>query len=85
MISGSELRKGVIIELDDKLYQKFQGLAKSDNRPISNFIETAVLRFLEERELADEFEMKEIRENVSLNRSLKRGLRDAKERRGRFV
>jgi predicted transcriptional regulator len=79
------MSKTVTLRLDDKLYQKFQGLAKSDNRPISNFIETAALRFIEELELADEFEMKEIRENVSLNRSLKRGLQDAKERRGRFV
>lgn len=79
------MSKTVTLRMDDKLYQKFRGLAKSDNRPISNFIETAALRFLEERELADEFEMKDIRENVSLNRSLKRGLRDAKKQRGRVV
>jgi predicted transcriptional regulator len=79
------MSKTVTLRLDDELYQKFSGLAKSDNRPISNFIETAVLRFIEEQELAEEFEMKEIHENVSLNRSLKRGLRDANQRRGRFV
>jgi predicted transcriptional regulator len=79
------MSKTVTLRLDDELYQKFSGLAKSDNRPISNFIETAVLRFIEEQELADEFEMKDIRENVSLNRSMKRGVQDAKERRGRFV
>jgi predicted transcriptional regulator len=79
------MSKTVTLRLDDELYQKFKALAKVDNRPISNFIETAALRFIEERELADEFEMKDFRENVDLNRSLKRGLRDAKEGRGRFV
>jgi hypothetical protein len=35
--------------------------------------------------MADEFEMAEIRGNVALSRSLKRGHRDAKQRRGAFV
>jgi predicted transcriptional regulator len=79
------MSKIVTLRLDEKVYQKFQGLAKHDNRPLSNFIETAALRFIEEHEYVDEFEMAEIRDNVSLNRSLKKGFRDAKARRGRFV
>jgi len=75
----------VTLRLDDAVYKKFKGLAVHDNRPLSNFIQTAALRFVEEHELVDEFEMAEIRENVSLNRSLKAGLRDAKAKRGRFV
>jgi hypothetical protein len=35
--------------------------------------------------MVDEFEMKEIRENAELNRSIKHGLKDAKEKQGRFV
>jgi predicted transcriptional regulator len=75
----------VTLRLDDAVYKKFKGLAVHDNRPLSNFIQTAALRFVEEHELVDEFEMAEIKENVSLNRSLKAGLRDAKAKRGRFV
>ncbi len=75
----------VTLRLDDAVYQKFKGLALHDNRPLSNFIQTAALRFVEEHELVDEYEMTEIRENVSLNRSLKAGLRDAKAKRGRFA
>ena len=75
----------VTLRLDDAVYEKFKGLAVHDNRPLSNFIQTAALRFVEEHELVDEYEMAEIRENVSLNRSLKSGLRDAKAKRGQFV
>lgn len=75
----------VTLRLDDAVYQKFKGFALHDNRPLSNFIQTAALRFIEEHELVDEFEMTEIRDNASLNRSLKAGLRDAKAKRGRFV
>ncbi len=79
------MSKTVTLRLDDKVYKKFRGLAEHDNRPLSNFIETAALRFIEEHEYVDEFEMAEIRNNSSLNKSIKSGLRDAKAKRGRFV
>ena len=79
------MSKTVTLRLNDEVYHKFRGLAVHDNRPLSNFIETAALRFVEEHEEVDEFEMAEIRGNDSLNRSLKRGLRDAKAKRGQFV
>jgi predicted transcriptional regulator len=79
------MSKTVTLRLDDKVYKRFRSLAEHDNRPLSNFIETAVLRFIEEHEYVDEFEMAEIRNNSSLNRSIKSGLRDAKAKRGRFA
>ena len=79
------MSKTVTLRLDDKIYQKFRGMATHDNRPISNFIETAALRFVEEHEYVDEFEMAEINDNASLKRSIKSGIRDAKAGRGRFV
>lgn len=79
------MSKTVTLRLDDEVYKKFRGLAEHDNRPLSNFIETAALRFVQEHEYADEFEMAEIRDNAGLNRSIKSGLRDAKAKRGRFV
>ena len=79
------MSKTVTLRLDDNIYHMFRSLAKSDNRPLSNYIETAALRFVESSDFVDEFEMEEIRKNAILNRSIKRGLKDAKDKRGRFV
>ncbi len=79
------MSKTVTLRLDDNIYQRFRGMATSDNRPLSNFIETAALRFVEEYEYVDEFEMEEINDNASLKRSIKSGIRDAKAGRGCFV
>jgi hypothetical protein len=43
------------------------------------------MRFVQDHESVDEFEMAEIRGNIELNQSLKRGHQDAKHRRGAFV
>jgi predicted transcriptional regulator len=79
------MAKTITIRLDDGIYRVFRKLAEEENRTLSNFIETAALRYLEECEDVDEFEMTEIRNNRSLNQSLKRGHADAKQRKGRFV
>jgi len=79
------MSKTVTLRLDDETYRKLRLLAERDNRPLSNFIETAALRFVESEQLVDEFEMAEIRANKALNQSLKRGIRDAKAKRGRFA
>ena len=52
---------------------------------ISNFIETATLKYISEIEFTDEFETKDILENKSLITKLKKGSKDAKNKRGRFV
>lgn len=79
------MSRTVTLRLDDPVYRIFRTIAERENRPLSNFIETAVLRFVEEHEGVDEFEMAEIRGNAELNRSIKRGALDAKQRRGAFV
>jgi predicted transcriptional regulator len=79
------MSKTVTLRLDELVYQKFRAMANRDNRPLSNFIETAVLRYLEREEYVDDFEMEEIQKNRSLNASIKRGVADAKGKRGRFV
>jgi predicted transcriptional regulator len=75
----------ITLRLDDPVYRLFADVAERENRPISNLIVTAAMRFVHERGMADEFEMAEIRGNAALNRSLKRGHRDATKRRGAFV
>ena len=79
------MSKTLTLRLDEPVYHLFKTVAERENRPMSNFIETAVMRFVQEYETVDEFEMSEIRGNAELNRSLKRGHLDAKNRRGTFV
>ena len=79
------MSKTITLRLSDENYKVYKALAKSENRPISNFINTAVNRFIEKNAFVDEFEMEEIRNNVELNKSLKRGLTDMKNKKGRLV
>ena len=79
------MAKTITLRLSDENYKVYKKLAERDNRPISNFIETAVKKFIELNEFVDEFEMEEIRNNVQLNKSLKRGLADMKNKKGRLV
>ena len=79
------MSRTVTLRLPDETYRQFRTLAERENRPLSNFIETAALRYIETEQFVDEFEMEEIRGNAELNRSLKRGMKDAKAGRGRFV
>ena len=79
------MSKTVTLRVAEPVYEIFRTMAKRENRPLSNFIETAALRYVEEHELVDEFEMREISENAALNASLGRAYEDAKAGRGRFV
>jgi uncharacterized protein (DUF1778 family) len=77
--------KTVTLRIEDSEYDTFKKFADIENRTLSNFIETATLKYIYENELVDEFEMNEIINNTQLNQSLKRGLQDAAKRKGRFV
>ena len=75
----------VTLRLKDSVYERLRWQAEKERRSLSNLIEAAVLRYLEQEEQVDEFEMQEIRGNQPLNESITRGLNDAKEIRGRYV
>ncbi|HSV97575.1 MAG TPA: DUF6364 family protein [Spirochaetota bacterium] len=77
--------KTVTLRIDDSLLERFRHHAEMENRSISNFIETATLRYVERSELVDEFEMSEIVENAGLVNRLKKGSEDARKKRGRFA
>jgi len=77
--------KTVTLKLNESIYNMIRNLAISENRTLSNFIETSVLRFIEHNQFVDEFEMAEIRNNKELNASLNRAFEDAKAKKGRFV
>ena len=75
----------VTLRVKEEVYKTFVEAAEADNRSVSNLIETAALAKLQEDEFADDYEMAEIRSNKGLVERLKKGSRDARNRRGRFV
>lgn len=85
IIKDKSMPRTVTLRINDKLLDKFKHHAEMENRSISNFIETATLRYIEEAESADEFEMSEILGNEKLLKRLKKGSEDARKKRGRFV
>ena len=79
------MSKTATIRLNDNTYKLFRTLAENNNRPLSKFIETSALRYIEEHQLIDDFEMAEIKSNQDLIKSLKRGVKDAKSGRESFI
>ena len=79
------MSRTVTLRLKEDIYEKFRALAEDDNRTISNFIETSVLRSIENSSSIDEFEMADIRADKSLLKSIDQGLHDVKRKKGRFV
>ena len=79
------MSKTVTLRLDDKSYELIKQHAQADNRPLSNFIETATLKYIEETNFVDDYEMAQILNNKDLLNSLKRGSADAANKKGKFV
>jgi predicted transcriptional regulator len=79
------MAKVVTLRLDDEVYNTFKTIADQENRPLSNFIETAALKYINEIEFVDEFEMAEINSNTVLKDSMNRGIEDYKNRSGRLI
>lgn len=77
--------KTVTLRLDDASYDLIKNHAIADNRPLSNYIETATLKFIEEVNYVDNYEMENILNDEKLIRSLKKGSSDAAKKRGRFI
>jgi len=79
------MSKTVTLRLDDISYNIIKNHAIADNRPLSNYIETATLKYIEEIDYVDDFEMENILNDEKLIRSLKNGSADAANKRGRFI
>lgn len=79
------MSKTVTLRLADETYRELKEAAAAERRPLSNLIEVAALSRIRERQFVDDAEMAEIRENEALIGRLRRGSKDAAERRGRFV
>jgi uncharacterized protein (DUF1778 family) len=79
------MSKTVTLRLDDEVYDLFLKAAKSENRPLSNLIETAALSRIREQQFVDDTEMSEILANESLLKRMQKGARESKLGKGRFV
>ncbi len=79
------MAKTISLRIDENLYNSLKIHANAENRSISNFIETATIRYIEEVEYADHFEMESILADANLKNRLKQGTQDAINNRGRFV
>ena len=77
--------KTITLRLDDLTYKLFLQFALADNRPISNMMETAAKKHMEECFFVGETEMLGIQEDRALLSRLKKGSQAAKTRSGRFV
>ena len=65
------MSKTISLKVDDSLYQTLKVHTEAENRSISNFIETADKKYLEEVDYVDEFEMESIINNHDLINRLK--------------
>ncbi len=79
------MAKTVTIRIDETTYREFSKRAKAENRPLSNFITTAVKERILESDFADDSEMAEIVANDRLVARLKKGSEEARRRKGRMI
>lgn len=79
------MAKTLTMRLDDETYDIFVRAARAERRSISNLIETAALRQVQESTFADDAEMAEILARPELVTRLKAGSRDARKHKGRFA
>ena len=79
------MTKTLTLRVDHKTYGLWQRRARAENRSLSNYIETDLMAHIRECAFADKEEMTEILSDEPLRRVLRRGSRDARRRKGRFV
>lgn len=79
------MSKVITLRLSDEEYKKIVASAKSEHRPISNFITVKVLKEIDESYYVDSIEMAQIKSDKKLLKKLKTGHNDAKKRKGKLV
>ncbi len=75
----------VTLRLKEEVWRELREAATAENRPLSNLIETAAVGRIREERFVDDAEMAEILSDEKLLARMKRGSRQARQRRGRFV
>ena len=79
------MTKKITLRLQEDKYERFKQMAEFDNCSISNFIENAALRFIEEEEYLDDFENEEILSNKELMGTIQRGYEESIEGKGKLI
>lgn len=79
------MAKTITVRVDDTTYNKIKTAADTERRTISNFIEYAVLSYIEESSVVADEEMEGIREDSELIENLKKALGEVKEGKYRIV
>jgi hypothetical protein len=79
------MSKTITLRISEDNYNLLKLYAKSENRKLSNAMETLAMRRLEEELFVDQYEMDGILADEDLLARLKTGHLQAKKGRGRFV
>lgn len=79
------MSKTITLRISEDHYEAFKQYAKTENRKISNAIETLAMKELENTLFTDSFETEGILSDENLLERIKTGTKQAKERKGRFV
>ena len=79
------MTKVITLRLSEEEYKMIAEAAKTERRPISNFITAKVMEEIEESYYVDTIEMGQINSDKKLIEKLKTGHHDALEKKGRFV
>jgi len=79
------MSKTITLRISEDHYEAFKKYAKTENRKISNAIETLALKQLEKAQLTEESETEGILSGKNVLERVKAGTKQAKERKGRFV
>ena len=77
--------KTITLRLEDDVYETLREHSEAEKRPLSNYIEIAALEYAKTQEFVDDDEMMAILSNEDLMKRIRRGSREAKKRKGRFV
>jgi predicted transcriptional regulator len=79
------MTKTITIRVDSDTFKEIKTHAEIERRPLSNFIEYATVKYIEESAFTDDEEMLEVLSNEELLKRLKKGSADARKKRGKFI
>ena len=76
------MAKTITLRVNDNIYNTLKRAADGDRRTISNFIENATINYILNNNIVEDNEMREI---LSFEKDLKKGLNDIKKGRYKIV
>ena len=78
------MSKTITLRISEDHYEAFKKYANTENRKISNAIETLALKQLEKAQLTEEYDTEGILSDKNLLERIKAGTKQAKDKKGRF-